>query len=85
VGIREEGRGKKEEGRERNGSEENEEGGEKREKKKREEGRREEIRENREEGKKKMLVVEPDYLPDSEVFVFQLCLYPMKTLHPRRM
>jgi hypothetical protein len=29
--------------------------------------------------------VEPDYLPDSEVFCFQLCLYPMKTLHPRSM
>jgi hypothetical protein len=27
--------------------------------------------------------VEPDYLPDSEVFYFQLCLYPMKYLHPR--
>jgi hypothetical protein len=26
--------------------------------------------------------VEPDYLPDSEVFYFQLCLYPMKYLHP---
>jgi hypothetical protein len=32
-----------------------------------------------------MLVVEPDYLPDSEVFVFQPCLYPMKYLHPRSM
>jgi hypothetical protein len=32
-----------------------------------------------------LLVVEPDYLPDSEVFVFQPCLYPMKTLHPRSM
>jgi hypothetical protein len=29
--------------------------------------------------------VELDYLPDSEVFVFQPCLYPMKSLHPRRM
>jgi hypothetical protein len=29
--------------------------------------------------------VEPDYLPDSEVFCFQPCLYPMKTLHPRSM
>jgi hypothetical protein len=29
--------------------------------------------------------VEPDYLPDSEVFYFQPCLYPMKYLHPRRM
>jgi hypothetical protein len=29
-----------------------------------------------------VLVVEPDYLPDSEVFYFQLCLYPMKYLHP---
>jgi hypothetical protein len=29
--------------------------------------------------------VEPDYLPDSEVFFFQPCLYPMKTLHPRSM
>jgi hypothetical protein len=26
--------------------------------------------------------VEPDYLPDSEVFCFQPCLYPMKYLHP---
>jgi hypothetical protein len=26
--------------------------------------------------------VEPDYLPDSEVFVFNPCLYPMKTIHP---
>jgi hypothetical protein len=32
-----------------------------------------------------MLVVEPDYLPDSEVFYFQSCLYPMKYLHPRSM
>jgi hypothetical protein len=29
--------------------------------------------------------VEPDYLPDSEVFYFQPCLYPMKYLHPRSM
>jgi hypothetical protein len=29
--------------------------------------------------------VDPDYLPDSEVFCFQPCLYPMKSLHPRRM
>jgi hypothetical protein len=29
--------------------------------------------------------VEPDYLPDLEVFCFQPCLYPMKTLHPRSM
>jgi hypothetical protein len=29
--------------------------------------------------------VEPDYLPDLEVFYFQLCLYPMKYLHPRSM
>jgi hypothetical protein len=29
--------------------------------------------------------MEPDYLPDSEVFYFQLCLYPMKYLHPRSM
>jgi hypothetical protein len=29
--------------------------------------------------------MEPNYLPDSEVFFFQLCLYPMNTLHPRRM
>jgi hypothetical protein len=29
--------------------------------------------------------VEPDYLPDSEAFVFSPCLYPMNTLHPRRM
>jgi hypothetical protein len=32
-----------------------------------------------------MLVVEPDYLPDSEVFCFQPCLYPMKYLHPKSM
>jgi hypothetical protein len=29
--------------------------------------------------------VEPNYLPDSEVFYFQSCLYPMKYLHPRSM
>jgi hypothetical protein len=29
--------------------------------------------------------VEPDYIPDSEVFYFQSCLYPMKYLHPRSM
>jgi hypothetical protein len=29
--------------------------------------------------------VEPDYLPDLEVFFFQQCLYPMKYLHPRSM
>jgi len=29
--------------------------------------------------------VEPDYLPDSEVFFFQLCLYAMKNLHLGRM
>jgi hypothetical protein len=29
--------------------------------------------------------VEPNYLPDSEVFYFQPCLYPMKYLHPRSM
>jgi hypothetical protein len=29
--------------------------------------------------------VEPDYLPDLEVFYFQPCLYPMKYLHPRSM
>jgi hypothetical protein len=29
--------------------------------------------------------VELDYLPDSEVFCFQSCLYPMKYLHPRSM
>jgi hypothetical protein len=32
-----------------------------------------------------MLVVEPDYLPNLEVFYFQSCLYPMKYLHPRSM
>ena len=32
-----------------------------------------------------LLVVEPDYLPDLEVFYFRLCLYPMKYLHPRSM
>jgi hypothetical protein len=32
-----------------------------------------------------MLVVEPDYLPDLEVFYFQPCLCPMKYLHPRSM
>jgi hypothetical protein len=34
---------------------------------------------------KRMLVVKPDYLPDSKVFYFQPCLYPMKYLHPRSM
>jgi hypothetical protein len=29
--------------------------------------------------------VEPDYLPDLEVFYFQPCLYPMKYLHRRSM
>jgi hypothetical protein len=29
--------------------------------------------------------MELDYLPDSEVFYFQPCLYPMKYLHPRSM
>jgi hypothetical protein len=29
--------------------------------------------------------VEPDYLPDLEVFYFQACLYPMKYLHPKIM
>jgi hypothetical protein len=29
--------------------------------------------------------VEHDYLPDLEVFYFQLCLYPMKYLHTRSM
>jgi hypothetical protein len=33
----------------------------------------------------KLLVVEPDYLLDSEVFYFQPCLYPMKYLHFRSM
>ena len=33
----------------------------------------------------RLLVVEPDYLPDSEVFYFQPCLYPMKYLHPKSM
>jgi hypothetical protein len=32
-----------------------------------------------------MLVVEPDYLPRFRGLCFQPCLYPMKTLHPRRM
>jgi hypothetical protein len=32
-----------------------------------------------------VLVVEPDYLPDLEVFYFQPCLYAMKYLHPRSM
>jgi hypothetical protein len=32
-----------------------------------------------------MLVVEPDYILDSEVFYFQPCLYAMKYLHPRSM
>ena len=32
-----------------------------------------------------LLVVELDYLLDSEVFYFQPCLYPMKYLHPRGM
>jgi hypothetical protein len=29
--------------------------------------------------------VEPDYLPDLEVFYLQPCLYPIKYLHPRSM
>jgi hypothetical protein len=29
--------------------------------------------------------VEPDYLPDLEVFYFHSCLYPMKYLHPKSM
>jgi hypothetical protein len=29
--------------------------------------------------------VEPDYIPDLEVFYFQPCLYPMNYLHPRSM
>ena len=29
--------------------------------------------------------MEPDYLPDLEVFIFQPCLYPMKSLHPGRL
>jgi hypothetical protein len=32
-----------------------------------------------------MLVVDPDYLPDLEVFYFHPCLNPMKYLHPRSM
>jgi hypothetical protein len=32
-----------------------------------------------------VLVVELDYLLDSEVFCFQPCLYPMKYLHPNSM
>jgi hypothetical protein len=36
-------------------------------------------------GPRRLLVVEPDYLPDSEVFYFQPCLYPMKYLHPKSM
>jgi hypothetical protein len=32
-----------------------------------------------------VLVVEPDYLLDLEVFYFQPCLYPMKYLHLRSM
>ena len=32
-----------------------------------------------------LLVVEPDYVLDSEVLPFQSCLYPMKYLHPRSM
>jgi hypothetical protein len=32
-----------------------------------------------------VLVVEPYYLPNSEVFYFHPCLYPMKYLHPRSM
>jgi hypothetical protein len=32
-----------------------------------------------------LLFLEPDYLPDSEVFYFQPCLYPMKYLHSRSM
>jgi hypothetical protein len=29
--------------------------------------------------------VEPDYIPDLEVFYFESCLYPMNYLHPRSM
>ena len=29
--------------------------------------------------------MEPNYLPDLEVFYFKPCLYPMKYLHPRSM
>jgi hypothetical protein len=32
-----------------------------------------------------VLVLEPYYLPDSEVFVFQPFLYPMNTVHPGRL
>jgi hypothetical protein len=32
-----------------------------------------------------LLVVEPDYLPDSKVFVFSCVYTPMKNLHPKRM
>jgi hypothetical protein len=32
-----------------------------------------------------LLVAEPDYLPDLEVFYFQPCLYPMKYFHPKGM
>ena len=32
-----------------------------------------------------MLVVDPDYLPDLELFYFQPFLYPMKYLHPKSM
>jgi len=34
---------------------------------------------------KHLLVVEPNYLPDLEVFYWQPCLYPMNYLHPRSM
>ena len=33
----------------------------------------------------RLLVVEPDYLLDLEVFYFQPCLYPMNYLHSRSM
>jgi hypothetical protein len=32
-----------------------------------------------------MVLVVEHYLPDSKVFYFQPCLYPMKYLHPRSM
>jgi hypothetical protein len=40
---------------------------------------------NMQQSSTKLLVVEPDYLPNLEVFYFQPCLYPMKYLHPRSM
>ena len=48
-------------------------------------GATDELRKVLSEPVRPMLVVEPDYLFDLEVFYFQPCLYPMKYLHPKSM